>query len=220
MRRIILLSLVITAYAVITNAQSTRYFERILGRPAPIGENTNVVLQLVNGSYITFGELGNSNNSDVYADYIKTDAYGNTLLDSFYYDSLYSSLWFDAQLLNDDNIIIAGEHRLGYSATDENMWILEADTNGHILWSSFVGDTAHPTIAYCVRKTFDNGYILGGITDELPEKGCIIKTDSQGNKIWERLIGGTTYDNGIYGVVLLPDSSFVFTGTATVIYGY
>jgi hypothetical protein len=58
----------------------------------------------------------------------------------------------------------------------------------------------------------DGGYILGGTTDSNPERGCIIKTDSNGNKVWERLFPPTTFKNGIFSVVLTPDSGFVFTG--------
>jgi len=193
-----------SAVAFITIAQSTRYFEKILGAPA--NENTNVVFQLSNGSYITLG----GSNTYVSPAFIKTDAYGNTIIDSAYIDTIYYSSWEDAKKLSDSTQIVAGWHRIGNTTTDENMWLLKMDTAGQILWSSFVGDTTRPTIADCVSKALDGGYILGGFTDELPYKACIIKTDSMGNKLWERLIAGTTWDNAITSVVILPDSSFAF----------
>jgi hypothetical protein len=206
MKKIIILVIGVCIYAHTTIAQSTRYFEHILGQPN--SENTMTVLQLQNGSYITLGLRGIGNTGLSNADFIKTDIYGNSTLDTIYTDTITYSIFYDAFLENDTTIVIAG---YGQNST-ENMWLLKTDTSGNIRMSSFIGDSVLATRAFCIKKTMDGGYILGGTTDTNPEKGCIIKADSNGHKVWERIFPATTFKNAIASVVLTTDSGFVFTG--------
>ena len=155
MKKIILLIL-INAYAFISISQSTRYFEKHLGRLAPIGENTMWVGQLINGNYVTLGLSDNGSGIGTGL-FMKVDAYGNMYMDSNYIDSANVSIFWDAVFENDSTLVMAGEHRLGNSATNEKMSIIKADTSGNIIWSSLVGDSVLPTIGYCIKKTLDGG---------------------------------------------------------------
>ena len=210
MKKLIFLVLLESAIALSSNAQSTRYFVRDIGHPYPVVENTNSVVQLPNGSYMTFGETLSN------AVFIKTDSYGNTLIDSVYADTAYTTLWVDAHLESDGNIIVAGWHYknniMNETDSTENMWLVKMDTTGNIIWSSLLGDTLVPSDAMCVKKTLDGGYILGGFADLIPQQGIIIKTDSMRHKLWEIILGGTFNDDAFNDVVILPDSGFAFTG--------
>ena len=110
MKRIIIFTIVVCALAHTTIAQSTRYFEHIIGQGN--NENTNTVVQLLNGSYITLGGRGIGNSYLANADFVKTDAYGNLTLDTIYTtvnsDTVAFSLFYDAFLENDTTIVIAG----------------------------------------------------------------------------------------------------------------
>src|ERR1035437_1848235 len=145
MKTLIFLVLLESAIALSSNAQSTRYFVRDIGHPYPVVENTNSVVQLPNGSYMTFGETLSN------AVFIKTDSYGNTLIDSVYADTAYTTLWVDAHLESDGNIIVAGWHYknniMNEKESTENMWLVKMDTTGNIIWSSLLGDTLVPSDA-------------------------------------------------------------------------
>src|ERR1017187_5418913 len=141
MKKKILFFILVSALALTSIAQSTRYFEELLGRPN-VDENTNVVLQLPSGSYVTFGEINSG-------DFIKTDAYGNLIFDSLYYDvdTVFAMLWEDAVIANDGNLVLAGWHGNGSDSTQQ-MWICKVDTIGQILWSNYVSDSLYNSIAY------------------------------------------------------------------------
>ena len=204
--------ILINIFSLIGFAQSTRYFEKHLGRPAPNYENTYWVAQLSNGGYITFGDGENTRD---YAVFMKTDSYGNMTIDSAYlYGNVDSDIWKDAKFDSDSTLIILGYTRYENVTPSDSMWILKIDTSGQIIWSSLVGDSVLWTDAYCLAKALDGGYILGGIagdTSDVP-KGCVIKTDSVGTKLWERIYDVTNF-NYITGVVATSDSGFAFTGS-------
>ena len=206
MKKIIILTILISAFALISIAQSTRYFEKIIGPVAPYGENTNVVLQLISGNYITLGAGSNNLSSQHNTVFIKTDAYGNSEIDSVYSDIMTVTNWYDAKFLDNGNIIAAADYYV-ISSGYEKMRLSKMDTTGQIIWSSFVGDTIYPTSPQCIRKTLDGGYILGGITDEVPSKLVVVKTNPNGLQLWELRIGGTTYDNGINSCLLYTSPS-------------
>src|ERR1017187_3141998 len=119
MKRIIFVIFVIS-FALTSIAQSAKYFEHILG-VQNVDENTLKVLQLPSGSYITLGCRNND------ADFILTDVYGNSIVDTIYSDTV-ALLCEDAVIANDGNIVIAGWHGNGYNPT-RKMWVLKTDTD-------------------------------------------------------------------------------------------
>jgi hypothetical protein len=74
--------------------------------------------------------------------------------------------------------------------------------------------------AYCVRQTFDGGFIVVGYTASVngnvignhgDEDVWVIKLDSLGNIVWQKCLGGT-WSERAYDIKQLPDSGFVIAG--------
>ena len=219
MKKIILLAILVSAIALTSIAQSAKYFIHLLGPPAPSVQNTYGVKQLSNSTYITAGASlpDNSNPNYFYGLFIKTDNYGNSNLDTTYLDTIYpQNVLNDIILEHNDTMILAGVVASTIDSS-QRMWIVKADTSGQIFWSNYVGDSVLlQSQAYCMQKTFDGGYILGGYADggSYPF-GLIVKTNSNGQQLWEQRLdngNGNGAWNIFYSMIMTPDSGFVLTG--------
>jgi hypothetical protein len=80
------------------------------------------------------------------------------------------------------------------------------------LWTKTYGGPGDDK-AYCVRETFDGGYIIVGETRSFGNRADIylIKTDEKGDTIWTKIIGGQFGDGG-RSVQQTSDGGYVIAG--------
>jgi hypothetical protein len=95
-------------------------------------------------------------------------------------------------------------------------WLLKLDEAGTLLWQKDYGGNMED-LFFCIEKTIDGGYILGGCSASsdggVPEnKGYrdawFVKIDDVGNPQWQRTFGGTGADE-IYNVQQTNDGGYI-----------
>lgn len=83
-----------------------------------------------------------------------------------------------------------------------DLWVVQLDSSGTIEWQKCYGGTSADG-AYCINRTSDGGYIIGGTTQSNDgdvsgyhgmQDAWIIKIDAVGNLQWQRCLGGTSDD--------------------------
>src|SRR5258708_2214580 len=70
-------------------------------------------------------------------------------------------------------------------------------------------------VGFCVKQTFDGGYIIVGTTHLLSvteQDICLIKTDVNGDTLWTRFFGGNYNEIGS-SVIQTSDSGYVIAGS-------
>ncbi|MBL0073456.1 MAG: hypothetical protein IPP34_17235 [Bacteroidetes bacterium] len=74
------------------------------------------------------------------------------------------------------------------------MLLVKTDSVGNVQWSKTYGGSVDMEQSYCVQQTFDNGYIIEGVTQSFgvgQDDVYLIKVDSVGNLQWSKTYGGT-----------------------------
>jgi len=118
---------------------------------------------------------------------------------------------YDIIRTSDNNYLICGSSHSIDKGTDAIM--IKTNPDGEILWKKYYG-TDYTDAAYSVIETFDNNYVLGGITlsPELTDLNAFfVKTDPDGDTLWTSNCGsgGNEWINDISQVY---DSGFVACG--------
>jgi Secretion system C-terminal sorting domain len=111
------------------------------------------------------------------------------------------------------NYIFAGKSEMN-SNGEADYLLVEMDTSGNIVWLKNYGSTGYE-VGLQVRRTHDDGYIFGGISDSYTSSGdydlLVMKTDSAGNLQWTKNYqqSSAQYSDGI-----LPadDGGYYFSG--------
>lgn len=127
--------------------------------------------------------------------------------------------------VNDGGIILTGHmsNENVWPPDSNNIFLIKTDINGAITWSKKF-DTGLDELGFCVRQTFDDGFILSGFHDAAPTSlvgttyVILIKTDSNGAVLWEKKYQIAVRDldtaEGLPIVVnQTADSGYVVTGT-------
>jgi len=159
----------------------------------------------------------------------RIDIDGNQLWDKRFGGS--SSDYFkQIKKTNDNGFVICGTTRSPQSGDVSDtsrglsdIWVLKLDSLGNKIWDKRFGGNNYD-VGVCVLQDFDGGYLIGGYTQSPmgldisePPYGSddywVIKIDSLGNKIWDKRFGGTGI-NYLGGMILLPDSSIVMSGSS------
>jgi len=107
----------------------------------------------------------------------------------------------------DDSIIMAGKINFSKPNIDQDIYILKFDADGNHLWSRLFIGSGSEDVAWMIRETSDNGYIIGALTNSPEIKvgngydNLIIKLDGDGNLVWTKVYGinggvNFTYDIG------------------------
>ena len=96
---------------------------------------------------------------------------------------------------------------------DSDAWLFKTDIHGDQLWGRRYGDEATDDIAYCVKPTADQGYIVcgqkqGGASDK---EAWVFKTDVHGNMMWQQAFGSSVDDLAI-SVLELSAGEYVLSG--------
>lgn len=100
-----------------------------------------------------------------------------------------------------------------------DVWVAKLDAQGQIEWQKALGGSGAET-AYCIRQTFDGGYILAGSSnsndgDVSGNHGVndywIVKLDATGTIEWQKSLGGTRGE-WAFDVQQTLDSGYVIAG--------
>ncbi|UPT71069.1 MAG: gliding motility-associated C-terminal domain-containing protein [Flavobacterium sp. JAD_PAG50586_2] len=188
------------------------------------------------GGYITVGQtyalggdipatlLGGGN-----ALAMKIDAVGNIIWTKLYGGSLGDG-FSSVKIKDDGNYIVAGvtnsndgdvsfNHALPGSTTLQDVWVVELDPVGNLLWEKTYGGTGNES-PYQIHITGDCGYALAGNTLSTDFEGQIndgyidgflMKIDTTGQFVWAKVMGGEQVDR-IWNFALTPDGGFVTVG--------
>ncbi len=82
-----------------------------------------------------------------------------------------------------------------------------------ILWTKTYGGSKDD-IAFCVKRTPDGGYIVGGKTNSYGAGNndfWLMKLDANGDSLWARTYGGSEHDEA-YNLALTSDGGYILTG--------
>jgi hypothetical protein len=112
--------------------------------------------------------------------FLKTDSAGDTLWTRTY-GGILDERCYSAQMTAEGSFIVAAETAtFGKGAID--IWLLKIDSVGDTVWTQTYGGWSIDR-AYCVKQTYDLGYVLAGYTRSFGETQSdlyVIKTDSLG----------------------------------------
>ncbi len=107
---------------------------------------------------------------------------------------------------------------------EEDIWLMEIDHKGNILWSNSYGGTLSD-FAHKITKSKNGGFFVYG-SSESPISGnktssnngnmdfWIVKIDSLGNKVWDKTYGGSAVDQ-IRDVIEIENSSLLLFGESS-----
>jgi Secretion system C-terminal sorting domain len=94
----------------------------------------------------------------------------------------------------------------------QRMLLIRYDNDGDTMWTRvYSGDSS--TVGYQCKQTYDGGFVLVGVSDDVSYWGdaILIKTDSLGNEEWRNYYGGTNFDYGVT-VSVANDGGYVIGG--------
>jgi hypothetical protein len=196
-------------YLIKTDAGGSLLWTKIYGGAA--SANGLCVQQTSDGGYILSGETTGSGpgSYDVYL--IKTDSVGDTLWTKTY-GGTNTDEGYSVRQTSDKGYIIAGNTR-SFGPDNQDIYLIKTDVGGTVIWSKkFTG--AYTEYAYCVRQTFDGGYVIAGMTQSFGPGAYaiyLLKTDTAGNLLWIKTYGGANI-NGGYFVQQTLDGGYVIAG--------
>ncbi len=166
---------------------------------------------LVAGSTLSYG----SGSTDAYL--FKTDENGRVLWSKAYGGT--SDDYFEwVEPTHDNGIILCG-YKFSVVKQSFEIIVIKTDSAGNVQWQSQIPLTAVAR-AYCIRQTFDKGYILCGEEDSSGIDGNIllVKMDSLGNLQWNKSYGIPLNLDAGNCVIQTKDSGFALCGQSR--YGF
>jgi hypothetical protein len=133
-----------------------------------------------------------------------------------YGPSGYTSHASDLVLTDDGGFMLSGstfQGELPLPGTNYNVYLIKTDSAGTGVWSKSIGNADWTEYGRCVDKTFDGGYIVGGVSSFGTSNSEIwlLKTDEAGDTLWTRRFGGN-YDEDIADICATPDGGYLFCG--------
>lgn len=174
------------------------------------------VYQTADSCYLVIGSIGSWNKSEVFI--VKVNSAGDSLYAKRYgYNDAVD--WCESGCLTEDGgcIITGMTSSFGYNKPYllGRLYLMRINSDGDSIWTVTFGGKEGHGAGYCMRETFDRGYIVTGENrGNFIEKAADIflcKVDSMGNIIWDRVYGGKYYDTG-YDVRQTSDGGYIITG--------
>jgi hypothetical protein len=204
----IILSMLLSV--LISNGQAVTYFKKSYGDAFPFYENGFFVKALTDG-YLTGGEkiIGLTGESDLVV--FKTSVEGDLTNSITETDSTTNCYFRDAVNLGNYWVLAGGFEENSTSLGQS--FLMKMDTSGNIIWRKYLGDSLTENESFCISRTLDNGFVLGGVivNSQGYWEANLIKTDSTGNEEWSRYYPSSS-NSTIRQVEQNADSSFTFIG--------
>lgn len=143
---------------------------------------------------------------------IKLDAGGNIQWDKVYYGAAFDYPLKIYQRTDNSYIILAFTYSFGAGA--EDIWVLNLDSSGNILWQKTYGGSGSD-YALDLQLTIDGGFIMAGYTNSFGAGSndiWVIKADSGGNIQWQKTYGSTG-DDIAYDVIQTSNGGYAVLGS-------
>ena len=192
------------------SAQTT--FEKLIGGQAfTAGE---CVIETQSKEYVVTGQLndqGFGGKADLYL--VKTDSLGDTLwtrsfgeADDDFGNSVVET--------TDGGYAACGTtRRFNGTAWQVDAYLIRTNANGDSIWTRHYGGNQTDQ-AFCIRQTFDDGFILVGSTESFGNpsgEAYLIRTDMMGDTLWTRKYK-EGYSNRAFSVEQTADGGFILCG--------
>jgi hypothetical protein len=137
---------------------------------------------------------------------VRTDSLGDTLWTKAY-GGTDNDIGRYVQQTSDGGYIVTGSTE-SFGSGSRAVWLLKTDEYGDTIWTKTFGWTNATNVGFSVQQTSDEGYIIGGSTQQ---HMLLIKTDTGGNAEWIREYGILSYSQG-FSVQQTSDGGYVLAG--------
>ena len=155
---------------------------------------------------------------DIYV--LKTDSIGNLQWNNLIYNcgisrSGAASQDFASSIIQttDGGFVLSGNTE-NCNIGKEYVYLIKLSYNGGHIWSKLYGGPTYDNAGYSVKQTFDNGFVIAGITNSFGfgmKDVYILKTDSNGKLLWSKTYGGASNDIG-KSIQITNDGGFILGG--------
>jgi len=146
-------------------------------------DNSWSILPTPDGGFLLFGDTfsadGDVSHSNGFLDYwvVKTDSLGNLEWEQTYGGSK-NDYAYQAIIAHDGGYILTGntfssDGDISFHHGDRDVWVVKISTEGTLEWERSYGGSDIDS-GYCISRTSDGGYIIGGTT--LSRDGDILCT--------------------------------------------
>ena len=185
-------------YLVKVNSAGVLQWTKVMG-----GSSTDVfngMSKTTDGGYIITGETMTNSFGSTDMMLVKINSDGDTL-----WTKQYGKITEDAgnavTQTADGGYIIVGDMHTYPNSGDHNACLLKTDSDGAMQWVKLYGSNPGTEIAWAVRQTPDNGYVMlassyfygAGNADML-----LIRTDNSGGLKWAKTYGSSGFDDVWY----------------------
>ena len=125
-------------------------------------------------------------------------------------------LLYSVEETTDGGYIIAGTtNSFGTGINDYDFWVLKLGAEGDVRWQKTYGGSDND-YAYCVRQTFDGGYIAAGETGSFGAGNSdlwVLKLDPGGDLEWQKSYGGSSAER-TNSIQQTSDGGYIVAGAA------
>lgn len=194
-------------YLVKTDNERNPIWEKYFGGSGG-GDEGRSVQQTSDGGFIACGTT-TSGLYDIYL--VKTNVDGDKLWEKNYDNSVWDQGYSVQQTMDHGYIITGFSYDTSYVSPD--VYVIKTDSLGNILWSETYGGP-NDDVGFCVKQTFDSGYVVVGYTESFGAGDFdiyLIKTNSLGDTLWTKTYVGTNFEKG-NSVQQLNDKGFIIGG--------
>ncbi len=155
---------------------------------------------------------------------VKTDSFGNKIIDKRYGGSKDDLCWKVIQ--NDQGFLLIGQSNSDKSGDKtenskggNDFWLVQVRPDGNFVWDKTIGGNGEDVPISAV-KSADGGYIIAGhsnsnISGDKSENSrgdydlWIVKVDKNGNKIWDKTFGGEGKDDFPKALIKLNNGNYL-----------
>ena len=121
------------------------------------------IVQLADGGYVAFGDRDDSPPEDEDFWLLRLTPTGDTLWTRRYRNPA-PDLGYGLDQTSDGGFVMTGEMYRNAGIDPTDIYIVRTNSNGDTLWTKTVGGDGYER-SYCVKQTFDGGFIVVGRTD-------------------------------------------------------